>query len=393
MKSFIFSILLTISMYQLVGASDLDDTDLVTENHDLKRKREYTEDSLPPAKREKKEVSDSPDQIMQDLINSNDMQIDSSVDLSRSPELSDENEFKDSKSQSNPKQETKFRVLPVLQTDSFDEDELDIDNFLKMPGTKIALFDFDKTLLRDKLLFHNFDPEDQDIILDGYWQSDHFAGTCEEFKLFKIFMKKQDGDIERIKQNVLINEKTLHFIQKLEQNGVIAAGLTARHFYVASLTDQNLKDKGVNFAELSGLGESTINHPIYPEEAGLYNGAYFTHNLFPKVQAIPCLVDLIATQNNLPGPFYVAHFDDSEDEIKAFLCPETLPSAIPGRSITCVPVFYEGHYHYMLKVFAEQRDLLYQEIDEALRTYNLQKKKNTYRDQYLKFCQQHEFVF
>lgn len=277
----------------------------------------------------------------------------------------EEQEVLESPRGSTSEEESEFFIEPSTEINGWTEFELC--DFLEKDGTKIAFLDLDKTSLRDPLLLHNLPEKDQDAILDECFQSDKFACTADEFEHFKSYIKEK-GDIrERIKQSVLINEETRTFIKTLKRYGVIVVGLTARNFKYAQETDENLKRQGINFSKLSGLGKFKVSDSDYPEEVGFFNGKYHTHGKFYKALVIPLLVDFIATELDLSGPFYCAHFDDSEGEISAFSKIEVSP--IQGRSITCAPVLYNGLFEYMDEIFHEKRHLLHQEIDKEWIAY------------------------
>jgi hypothetical protein len=257
---------------------------------------------------------------------------------------------------------------------------INVNELVAKKGTTIAFVDLDNTLVRPLHLFHNLNltVEQSKKLLHNFFKRQMFSGDDKQFPQFVEYVISTSDfcSKEYIRDQALVEESSLAVIKAFKEKGAIVMGLTARSFSIADWTHESLKNLGINFAELSQWGTTSITYNS--ERVGMKNGIFFTGNQFYKFTKVPYLIAEIETHLKKEGPFTVYHFDDNPNEIEAFHQNDTLyDEALDGKTLSnlCIqPYLYTGHDQWIGQLKA---NTIYQEIDEEFYHARFLKKQES----------------
>ncbi|ARN84964.1 DUF2608 domain-containing protein [Candidatus Nucleicultrix amoebiphila] len=274
--------------------------------------------------------------------------------------------------QSSPKKENSFPIVieEAQKVEKFKH--VDFSKFVNEEEIIFAFFDIDKTLVMENFLTLHLSSPDRLYFLKAFKEGSNFDGDEEQYQKFEQFYASYTLDCltaETYPQTRLVEDCIVDKLKFLKSKKVIVVGLTARHGAIAGLTHADLKSKGIDFEDLSGLGDHEVIHKDSPET--LKHGTYFTGNHRKKAEAIPELVaeilrklDILKKlENTSPVKIRAFHFDDNLVEIAGFKKGDVGSSErLPGP-LTIYPIYYAWHDNFMNKL-VEKPNQLFREIDE-----------------------------
>lgn len=265
-----------------------------------------------------------------------------------------------------PKKENSFPIVIEEAQEVKKFKHVDFSKLVTEEEIIIAFFDVDKTLVMEKFLTLHLSSSDRLYFLKVFKEGDNFDGDEEQYQKFEQFYTSYALDYltaETYPETRLVEDCIVDGLKFLKSKKVIVVGLTARHGSIAGLTHADLKSKGIDFEDLSGLGDHEVIHKDRPEI--LKHGIYFTGSHRKKAEVIPGLVADILKKLGKTTPTRVKafHFDDSLVEIAGFKKGDVgVSESLPGPLTIC-PIYYAWHDYFMSKL-VEKPNQLFREIDE-----------------------------
>ncbi len=265
--------------------------------------------------------------------------------------------------------QTSSVILPTINLESFEDRNNSDLSFpqITSAGTNIILYDLDATLVRPKYHLYNFDLEDQNKLLDKFYEGEYSTlenGSIEEFTKFRKYLTTIDIFSHPSLQKVLVEPCAKDIILSLERQGAFQIAITARSFEYADYSYKSLKNLGIDFAELSGLKNEIL--PTKDQHIGIKNGIVSTGNVERKVEFVPLIVNLLKQNKDIKEPINIHYVDDSELEVDAF-------QQHPIKTNTTIPVqiqsyLYSKHDKFIDGLIANPQ-IIYDQLTEMLEDY------------------------